>query len=216
MDNFSICTDWKIWAFFPPSKHNLNLLQNAGRSTGKLHRHFEELQDGSCAVLGPWQALYVPTGYLHATYSLKGGMTIGTTWSSAEALLSTTEGLVVELYPDAQVPVTCRSDVIYFIRCLVQAFNLRQYAACKSAMDQVCWKKLGILGKEGALFGPGWGLGRGPGNGEINSSLADIEAAIAASQCSAEFWSCDSCGVASVLEHIWTKDDMAKMKKKKR
>jgi hypothetical protein len=216
MDNFSICTDWKIWVFFPPSEHNLKLLQTAAKSTGKLYRHYEELQDGTCAVLGPWQAIYLPTGYLHATYSLKGSMTIGTTWSSAEALVSTTDGLVEELYPDAQVPVTCRSDVVYFIRCLVQAFHLRQYAACRSAMGQICWKNLGIHGKEGPLFGPGWGLGKVPGVGDINSGLATIEAAIAASQCSVEFWACGSCGVASVLEHIWTKDDIVKIKKKKK
>ena len=97
---------------FPPSKHNLNFLQIAAKSTGKLYRHYEELQDGTCAVLAPRQAICLPTGYLYPTYCLKGSMTIGTTWSLAEGLVSTANGLVEELYPDARVPVTGRSDIV--------------------------------------------------------------------------------------------------------
>jgi len=83
-------------------------------------------------------------------------------------------------------------------------------------MGQVCWKTLAILGKEGALLGPGWGLGKGSGAAEINNHLATIEAAIAASKRPKDFWSCDLCGVVSVLEHIWTVEDINKAKKKKR
>jgi hypothetical protein len=216
MDNFSVCTDWKMWVFFPPSTRNLDLLHKAGKSAGKLHRYYKELEDGICAVLSPWQAIYVPAGYLHATYSPKGGMTIGTTWSSAEALANTVDGLVMELHPDAQVPVAFKTDLVYFTRCLVQAFHLRRYAECRSAMGQVCWKTLAILGEEGPLLGPGWGLGKGSGAAEINNHLAAIEAAIAASKRPESFWGCDLCGVVSVLEHIWTVEDINKAKKQKR
>jgi hypothetical protein len=60
---------------------------------------------------------------------------------------------------------------------------------------------LAILGKEGALLGPGWGLGKGSGA---------IEAAIAANKRPEGFWGCDLCGVLSVLEHIWTVEDINK------
>jgi hypothetical protein len=215
MDVFSICTDWKMWVFFPSTTHNLEVFYSAGKSARKLFRHHEELRDGLFAVASPWDAIYIPAGYLHATYALKGSATIGTTWSSAEALECTVDALVAELYPNAQVPVSSRNDVVYFLRSLVQAFHLRTFATCKAAMQKLCWVKVGIVGRVGPLFGPNWGLNKGSMATEITGHLVEIGSAIAASRQSDGFWDCEEHGCGTLLGHIWTEEEMNKARKKK-
>ena len=124
MDVFSTSSDWKIWVFFPSTPHNLALLYQDGKCSRRIYRHYKELQGGHFIIAGPWQAVYIPACYLHATYSLASSITIGTTWYSAEGLEAVTTALVAELRPHAQVPVNRISDLQPFLSCLLQAFYL--------------------------------------------------------------------------------------------
>ncbi|KAF2818050.1 hypothetical protein CC86DRAFT_414259 [Ophiobolus disseminans] len=213
MDVFSICTDWKLWVFFRPTDHNLALLRGSGKSTKNLFRHFKELRDGLWGIAEPWQSFYIPTGYLHATYSLKGSVTIGTMWSSAEALEAAGDALLAELRPNSQVTVTQRSDLIYFLRSLIQTFHILQYERCKAAMQRICWRRVDIAGREGPLFGPSWALQKGP-QGELNKCFEALEGGIAASKLPPSFWTCEATDCGILLNHVWSVDDVAQIKRK--
>jgi hypothetical protein len=201
MDVFSVCTNWKIWLFFPPSNHNLAIMKSVGKYTKRLFCVFRKLQEGQCGIARPGQAFYIPTGWLHATYSIAGSMTIGTTWSSAEGLAAATIILIRELYPDAEVTIASQDEVIYFLRSLVQAFNCSMFEPCKSAMQQLCWKKLRIQGKEGPLLG---GLkGSKNSKSRLKSYYQAIREGVNGSRQSENFWECEENGCESVVDHLF-------------
>ncbi|KAI0570884.1 hypothetical protein Alg130_11068 [Pyrenophora tritici-repentis] len=85
MDVFSVCSDWKLWVFFV-MPHNLSLLERSVKYTKRLQRLHEKLEGVQYAIVGEDEASYIPAGYLHATYLLKSSCTVGSSWSSAEAL----------------------------------------------------------------------------------------------------------------------------------
>jgi hypothetical protein len=105
MDVFSVCTDRKLWVFFPPTQSNISLLESKSKPTRKLSCLQSQLEGGYYATVDEGEAIYVPAGYLHATYALEGSLTIGTTWSSAESPEAATSMLVAELFPYSNVPV---------------------------------------------------------------------------------------------------------------
>jgi hypothetical protein len=203
MDVFSICTDWKIWLLFPPTKSNLSLMQKNGNFQSKLLRLHQDLEGGSYAITRQGEGLYLPTGYLHATYALESSFTIGTVGSSAEGLPATTDILVASLYPNHEAPVSAE-DVICFLQSLVQAFSWFQYTECQSAMQKICSKKLGITDKQGPLLGPGWGL---KGSKSVRSTLESmykiVRSCVVTSRMPEEFWLCNESECGPVLEHIY-------------
>jgi hypothetical protein len=92
-----MCSDWKLWVFFPPTPHNLILLEHSVIYTKRLLHLHDKLQEGRYAIVSEAEACYIPAGYLHATYSLKSNCTVGSSWSSAEALTATVDILVAEV-----------------------------------------------------------------------------------------------------------------------
>jgi hypothetical protein len=198
MDVFSICTGWKIWIFFPPSSHNLSLMNDHGKRTKRLFCLYEKLQGGNCAITGPGEGVYIPTGYFHATYAYEYGCTIGTTWSSVQGLAATTDILLTELYPNAEVPVLEYRDVVYFLQSLLQACYSNKFAECKSAMQRICWQELEIADKKGSLLRD-WGL-LGPKK-STKELWNEIRKSCLSSKQEKDFWACQY-GCSSVLEHI--------------
>ncbi|KAF2022435.1 hypothetical protein EK21DRAFT_119817 [Setomelanomma holmii] len=169
----------------------------------KLRELYDKLEGGRYALVEPSQGVYIPTGYLHGTFSLKGSCTIGTTWSSAEALPAVVSVLVTELHPDAEECVSSRDDLIYFLRSLLQALHRRMFEECKSALQKICWQKLRIRGKEGPLLGPGWSLKGAKTRGVLKETCDAIDIAVSASQQTEHFWTCETAGCKSVLGHIF-------------
>jgi len=202
MDVFSVCSDWKLWVFFPPTSRNLSLLEANVKYTKRLHRLHDTLEGGQFAIVGQDEACYIPAGYLHATYSWKSSCTVGCSWSSAEALPAAVDVLVAELRPRGEVRVATQQDLYFFLRSLVQAFYREMVKECKDAMQKVCWRKLNGMGKQGALLGSGWGLKAGSSNEDISSLVHSVKEAVDDSGLPQEFWQCDKAECGSVLHHI--------------
>ena len=197
-----MCSDWKLWVFFPPTPHNLSLLEHSVKYTKRLLRLHDKLEEGRYAIVGEDEACYIPAGYLHATYSLKSSCTVGNSWSSAEALAAAVDMLVAELRPNAEVRVAMQHDLYYFLRSLVQAFHCEMYETCRDAMQEICWMKLNVLGKRGALLGPGWGLKATTSRKSIAALVQSVREAVVGSGRSEEFWLCNKGGCGSVIDHI--------------
>lgn len=200
VDVFSVCTDWKVWGFWPPSEHNTSLFETVSKGTNRLLHLYEKLQGGQCVLCGPLEGCYIPAGYFHSTYAFEGGATIGTSWSSAEALPAAMDMLVTELTPYAEIRVSTQNDVVYFLRSLVQAISRRGFEESKTAMQRICPEKM-KLDKPGPLLGPGWALAGA--YTENRKLFKTIQSGVLASRYGAEFWSCDEQQCRkSVLAHI--------------
>ncbi|CAE7016073.1 hypothetical protein PTNB73_01359 [Pyrenophora teres f. teres] len=208
MDVFSVCSNWKLWMFFPSTSHNLSLLERNVKYTKRLQRLHEKLEGGQYAIVSEDEACYILAGYLHATYSLKSSCTVGSSWSSAEALAAAVDILVAELRPSAEVRVATQHDLYYFLRSLIQAFHCEMYETCRDAMQKVCWQKLNVLGKRGALLGPGWGLKAAASRRSISDLVQSVMEAVAGSARPEGFWLCDETGCESVVDHIQPKGQL--------
>ena len=174
--------------------------------TKRLHRLHDTLEGGQFAIVGADEACYIPAGYLHATYLLESSCTIGCSWSSAEALPAAVDILVAELRPGAEVRVATQQDLYYFLRSLVQAFTSQMYETCRDAMQKVCWQKLNVLNKRGALLGPGWGPKAAPSSRKSIAELVQsVRKAVAGSGRLEGFWLRDEVECGSVVDHIEVK-----------
>jgi len=77
------------------------------------------------------------------------------------------------------------------------------FKECKDAMQKVCWRKLDVMGKQGALLGSGWGLKAGSSKKSISSLVQCVREAVDGSSLPQEFWQCDEAECGLVVHHIW-------------
>lgn len=73
----------KLWALYPPTKVNLDLLYKETGQEAKFLRLAPMLEKGEYTVTQAWETIYLPAGYLHAVYTMEGGVLTGINWSSA-------------------------------------------------------------------------------------------------------------------------------------
>jgi len=76
----------KIWCLFPPSSSNLEVFYPQSSLDAKFVRLCSTLQDGMVIVQTRGQAVYIPSGWLHVTHTLRGAELYGFTLSSAADL----------------------------------------------------------------------------------------------------------------------------------
>ncbi|KAJ8133138.1 hypothetical protein O1611_g488 [Lasiodiplodia mahajangana] len=76
----------KLWALYPPTKQNYKRFKDVYSS----HTMFVDLQNhlegGKFCIQTEEQALYLPPGCIHSTYTLSGGFTLGTTFTTSACL----------------------------------------------------------------------------------------------------------------------------------
>ncbi|KAJ9634776.1 hypothetical protein H2199_008825 [Coniosporium tulheliwenetii] len=87
----------KLWALYPPESHNLDLYYSHAGQDSKFLNLYSRLKDGIFVVQTSEQTIYLPAGWIHAVYTLKGGLVPGTMWSTAESLSVTAEILKREI-----------------------------------------------------------------------------------------------------------------------
>jgi hypothetical protein len=76
----------KIWVFYPPTNFNLDIYHSASPSTLRLEQCAGRLQDGILCETDSSQALYIPPGWLHATYTVCGGTLVGINFATLSGL----------------------------------------------------------------------------------------------------------------------------------
>ncbi|KAJ9655426.1 hypothetical protein H2201_008806 [Coniosporium apollinis] len=75
----------KLWALYRNTEHNLDLFYKQQGRENKFINLYKRLEGGAFTMQGPEQMMYLPAGWIHAVYMLKGGLAPGTTWSTAES-----------------------------------------------------------------------------------------------------------------------------------
>ncbi|KAH7114116.1 hypothetical protein EDB81DRAFT_921206 [Dactylonectria macrodidyma] len=76
----------KLWGFYPPTKQNLELYRQHRVSDSIFIQHHNEFQGGKFCVQQHGEAMYIPPGYLHITYTVKGGILPGTQYLTQDCL----------------------------------------------------------------------------------------------------------------------------------
>lgn len=66
----------KYWFLFPPTTRNLDLLASVHGEQGKLGKILNRLEYGIIAKTRSSEALYIPAGCIHATYTTTGGFLV--------------------------------------------------------------------------------------------------------------------------------------------
>jgi hypothetical protein len=76
----------KLWLLYPPTKHNIQELSRVGLSNSLLIALKGNLEGGLYALQTEDYAMHIEAGWIHATYTLKGGFVPGITYTTAECL----------------------------------------------------------------------------------------------------------------------------------
>jgi hypothetical protein len=63
----------KLFVCWPPTEHNLKLLDNEPPGPERLSRIIDQLGGGRCVVVCRINPLYFSSGYIHAVMTLSGG-----------------------------------------------------------------------------------------------------------------------------------------------
>lgn len=76
----------KLWAFYPPTAKNRQTFHSAHQTEGKLRAIGQNLEEGILAVTLEGEAVTFGAGWIHATWTLMGGILVGLNWVDAADL----------------------------------------------------------------------------------------------------------------------------------
>ncbi|THY45146.1 hypothetical protein D6C99_06528 [Aureobasidium pullulans] len=86
----------KLWFLCPPTTSNLDNFYKISGEERKFVRLQHVLRDGVCAITTQGETLYIPSGWLHATLTVKGGILLGVNWTWASDVSTIIDILVQE------------------------------------------------------------------------------------------------------------------------
>jgi hypothetical protein len=66
----------KIWLLYPPTDHNLAWMRQEKGQHGKLFRGGDHLEGGVIVQTNSAEALYIPSGCIHAVFTVSGGFLV--------------------------------------------------------------------------------------------------------------------------------------------
>ncbi|KAI3326652.1 hypothetical protein HD806DRAFT_487799 [Xylariaceae sp. AK1471] len=139
----------KLWALYPLTEHNRAKLQQAYQSNAMFIELRGVLEGGEFCIQTEDQALYLPPGCIHSTITLKGGLTPGIMFTTAECMKPS-----VFLWDiDTALVRTDQNDCGYFIRAVTMGLRSEDKTRQKEAWGLLCrcyqristrrWKELG-------------------------------------------------------------------------
>ena len=105
----------KLWLLFPPSDGNLEVLSKVYQEDSKLALAYEKLEGGRLFCTDRTRFMYLPPGWLHATFTVHGGLTPGIDFIAAGCLNATRATLQLDLAS----PHFQAHDAVAFLRCIL-------------------------------------------------------------------------------------------------
>ena len=86
----------KLWACYPPTATNLALIYKSGDAEHKFITLSPFLEGGVYVVTTKQDTLHLPCGWLHAVYTLSGGILVGINWVSEMDIMTSEQYFVRE------------------------------------------------------------------------------------------------------------------------
>ena len=107
----------KIIVLFPPSSHNLRLMQAECRNQAKLARLMPRLEYGLIDTLNSSNIVFIPSGWAHATFTTRGGFLMSIDCATKTTVWTFSQYLKHHLYHelDAKQQNKC---LFLFLDCL--------------------------------------------------------------------------------------------------
>ncbi|KAG5296472.1 hypothetical protein I7I50_09643 [Histoplasma capsulatum G186AR] len=82
----SIGHSQRIWLLYPPTEENLKVFAQFSGEFGRLTKISSKLSDGYVACVDSSRVVYIPPGWLHATFTTRSGSLVGVNFVSLESL----------------------------------------------------------------------------------------------------------------------------------
>jgi hypothetical protein len=120
-----------------PNITHFSALHGHSEKLSKLH---DKLEGGTYAVVFDQEAIFMPPGYIHATYALSNSIIIGTQWSSAEGLSTAT---LITTHDMRSGSTQELQQIVPFVLSLTLALEKGEYEECCVALQAMCEKRLG-------------------------------------------------------------------------
>ena len=112
---------------------------------GKFKRLESSLVGGRYAVTLPGQGMYIPSGWLHAVYTLRSGILTGVTWVNAQSLETITTITLHELKSGS---IEAIGELDPFLQALYQAVAAGHQDKWEKTLERVCnWNLRGLKKK---------------------------------------------------------------------
>ena len=142
----------KVWCFFPPTERNMVRLQNLNLATREAKKDWSGFEHGMIGLVGHAEAVYIPSGWIHATITIKPGILFGATFYEQGSARMAAKCLLMDLVEDRIYGRNSPDDdsvaVInfstYFVNCLIAGL-------CAPDADLVERAMQAYLEVEGAL-----------------------------------------------------------------
>ncbi|KAI0097731.1 hypothetical protein GGR51DRAFT_540097 [Nemania sp. FL0031] len=133
----------KLWALYPLTSYNLEHFSAAHRSDAAFIELQGELEGGEFCIQTEDQAIYLPPGCIHSTYTLRGGLTPGIEFSTVECLEPTAQ--IWDL--NSKGLRLCGNDCYPFLEAIIMGLRSRESNQRERALDLLClrYKKVSRL-----------------------------------------------------------------------
>ena len=112
----------KIIILFPPSSHNLSLMQQECGHQAKLARLMPQLEYGLIDRLNSTSVIFIPSGWAHTTFTTRGGFLISIDCVTETTVWTFSQYLKHHLYRelDTKQQIEC---FFLFLDCLDHTFT---------------------------------------------------------------------------------------------
>lgn len=127
----------KIWLLYPPTDNNLTAMKSIDGQRGKLLRLAHQLEGGVLVETTSSNAIFLPAGCVHATFTLQGGYLVTKDFTTEKSLNAISSFIVYGL--DENLPTEAREICFdWFERCLDVTLSQQHVITAVSA-----WLKAG-------------------------------------------------------------------------
>jgi len=113
----------KIWLLFPPTENNLKVFMSTVGHYGRLAKSLDRLEEGYICRTRSSQAIYLPPGWLHATFTTAGGLLVGINFDVMETLPQMSFGLGIHLKYFEYEPKYVEEDLDVYFKCLLKSLE---------------------------------------------------------------------------------------------
>ncbi|KAI0976380.1 hypothetical protein F4678DRAFT_469339 [Xylaria arbuscula] len=123
----------KLWALYPLTEKNYSLLAEVYKSNAMFIELQGRLEGGEFCIQTEEDAIYLPPGCIHSTITLRGGLTPGIMFTTAECVKPA--GLIWDMDNNTK---RHRDDCVYFLRAIELGLCSRDEDQRQEALSELC------------------------------------------------------------------------------
>ncbi|QVM10699.1 hypothetical protein D8B26_005352 [Coccidioides posadasii str. Silveira] len=107
----SIGNSKRIWLVYPPTESNLQTFVQSSGESGRLTKISDQLEGGYIMEVDSSRIVYLPPGWIHATFTIASGILVGVNFVSLESLSIMSQSLVIHFQYFFRLQETFEEDL---------------------------------------------------------------------------------------------------------